>query len=439
MSVGVVTSRRVQAPSPDVPRLMAGAHGDGRSVSLAEHLRQYGELGLRQTKGPSAELVALVEASGLQGRGGAAFPAGRKLRTVAEARGRALVLVNGVEGEPMSGKDKVLMRYVPHLVLDGAAIAAVAVGARAVVIVVGSDGAGASAAMRAAIAERTRGRHDRVSFRLVSVPVRFVAGEETALVNWLNGGPVKPLFTPPRPFERGVHGSPTLVQNVETLANVALIARFGSDWFRALGTADEPGSALVTFAGAIAQPGIYEIPLGLPLAELITRAGGLTRQVSAFLVGGYFGAWVSAEDATTIRLLDSQLRPLGATLGGRVIFALPQSTCGIVETARLSRYLADESAGQCGPCVRGLDAVASSLQALAWGKRDTRLDDKRLDRWLLQIEGRGACRHPDGAARLIASGLRVFSAERDRHRAGTCTGTGKPLLPVSESRKAARQ
>jgi NADH:ubiquinone oxidoreductase subunit F (NADH-binding) len=277
-----------------------------------------------------------------------------------------------------------------------------------------------------------------VSFRLASIPARFVAGEETALVNWLSGGSVKPLFTPPRPFERGVSGSPTLVQNVETVANLALIARFGADWFRALGTIEEPGSALVTFAGAVAQPGVYEIPLGLSLTGLIARAGGLSRPVSAFLIGGYFGAWVAAEDTSSIRLLDSELRPLGASLGGRVIFALPQSVCGIVETARLSRYLADESAGQCGPCVRGLDAVATALQELAWGKRNTRHDDARLDRWLAQIDGRGACRHPDGAARLIASGLRVFAAERARHAAGSCGGTGKPLLPVHAARKSKR-
>lgn len=348
------------------------------------------------------------------------------------------MLVNGAEGEPMSGKDKVLMSYVPHLVLDGAAVAAAAVGARDAVVVVSGDADRAFASMQAAIAERMPRGRDLVSFRLLSVPARFVSGEETALVNWLNGGPAKPTFTPPHPFERGVNGSPTLVQNVETLANLALIARFGAGWFRALGSVEEPGSVLITFGGAVAQPGIYEIPLGLPLSDLIARADGLTEPVSAFLIGGYFGVWVAAEDASSMVLLDSELRRVGASLGARAIFALPQSACGIVETARLSRYLADQSAGQCGPCVRGLDAVASTLQELAWGKRDRRRDDTRLDRWLTQIEGRGACRHPDGAARLIASGLRVFAAERARHAGGSCGGAGKPLLPVRDAPRGKR-
>lgn len=194
---------------------------------------------------------------------------------------------------------------------------------------------------------------------------------------------------------------------------------------------------MVTLGGAVAQPGIYEIPLGLSLAALIARAGGLSAPVSAFLIGGYFGAWVSAAHLDSIVLLDSTLRPFGASLGARAIFALPEDVCGIVETARIGRYLADESAGQCGPCTYGLDAIASALNHLAWSRNGKRFDDARLDRWIGEVPGRGACRHPDGAARLIASGLRVFADERDRHAHGSCSATGRPLLPVG-AQKAAR-
>ncbi len=436
MSARAATLPGLPAPAPEgLPRLLAGARGDGTAVSLSEHLARHGELPLRPRRGAADELIELVEAAGLQGRGGAAFPTGRKLRAVAKTGRRAFVLANGAEGEPVSGKDQVLLSHVPHLVLDGAAVAAAAVGAREVTVVVGAGAAHALAAVRAAIAERQRRRLDRVSFQLVSAPDGFVTGEETALVNWLNGGPAKPTFTPPRPFQRGLRGAPTLVQNVETLAQLALIARFGADWFRSLGTPEEPGSALVTLGGAVRQPGVYEIPLGLPLGELLAWAGGPSAPIAAFLIGGYFGAWVAAK-AHSLALLESDLRTLGASLGARAIFALPESACGIVETARVMRYLAGESAGQCGPCVRGLDAIATALEQLAWGKADKRSPDGRLERWLEQVNGRGACRHPDGAARLVASALRIFADERERHARGSCSGAARPLLPVKTPRAA---
>ena len=123
------------------------------------------------------------------------------------------------------------------------------------------------------------------------VPDRFVAGEETALVQFLNGGPARPTFTPPRPFERGVGGAPTLVQNVETLAHVAQIARFGPAWFRRIGTPAEPGSALVTLSGAVARPGVYEVALGSPLRDLLVQAGGAREEIQAYLIGPGANDW----------------------------------------------------------------------------------------------------------------------------------------------------
>jgi len=270
----------------------------------------------------------------------------RKLRAVAERR-RPLVLANGAEGEPISVKDKVLLAHVPHLVLDGAALAAAAVGADEITIGVGGGDGRAMAAVDAALRERGRRRADRVAFRLCGVPDVFVAGEETALVNWLNGGPAKPTFTPPRPFERGLAGRPTLVQNVETLAHLALIGRFGADWFRAVGDMAEPGSALVTLRGAVRRPGVYEIPLGLPLRELVEWAGGSTAPLQAFLVGGYFGTWVTAEEAGSVALLDGDLVRVGGSLGARAIFALPAAACGIgdggcVGTGKRRRWPSEE-------------------------------------------------------------------------------------------------
>jgi len=425
---------RVAAPA-GLPRLLLGVRADGRPVTLEAHLRRYGPLPeLRGRKNRSAFLGA-VAASGLQGRGGAGFPTARKLEAVDARGGTPVVVVNGVEGEPPSGKDKVLLAYLPHLVLDGAAVAAAALGAREAIVAVGRA---AHPAVTHAVAERRRAHAAGVKLRVVQAPERFVAGEETALVSFLNGGPAKPTFTPPRPYERGVGGAPTLVQNPETLAHLALIARFGPGWFRTIGTHDEPGSVLVTLSGAVRMPGIYEVAIGTPLHELIAQAGGATAELSAVLVGGYFGSWLPAADALAAPLSNAGLAPLAGSLGARAIVALPTASCGVLESARVTRYLAVESAGQCGPCVHGLSAIAEDMLQIA------RLNDaegarRALERRLPQLEGRGACRHPDGTVRFVRSALRVFAREIELHAVhGRCTGRARePILPLPARRPEA--
>jgi NADH:ubiquinone oxidoreductase subunit F (NADH-binding) len=248
----------------------------------------------------------------------------------------------------------------------------------------------------------------------------FVAGEETALLNALAGRPAKPSVKPPYPFESGLGGAPTLVQNAETLAHVALIARFGAQWFRSCGTTAEPGTALVSVSGAVARPGVYEIELGTQLTALLTQAGGATEQLGAVLVGGYFGGWTRnrAHELTS-----------AAGLGAGVIVAFPRAACGLREGARVARYLADESAGQCGPCVHGLNALASGLEAVARGRG---ADDRpRLARWAKEVAGRGACHHPDGAARFVQSTLATFEDEVLLHlESGRCSGSDRIVLPV---------
>jgi NADH:ubiquinone oxidoreductase subunit F (NADH-binding) len=314
---------------------------------------------------------------------------------------------------------------VPHLVLDGAVLAANAVGAREITIALGCKSAKERDVVAAALAERARERTDgRTNIRIAEVPPSFVAGEETAIVHFLNGGPPKPTNIPPRPAERGVGGAPTLVQNVETLAHVALIARFGGAWFRELGTTREPGSALVTLSGSVRQPGVYEFELGTPLADVVAEAGGVTTGVSGLLVGGYFGSWAPASAIAELRLLDADL-PLGA----RAIVVLPEETCAIGEVARVARYLAGESAGQCGPCVHGLDAIAGALERLVAGSTDSR---GQIGRWIDMVGGRGACRHPDGATQFVASALRVFAHEVELHlRYGRCPSTMRGVLPLA--------
>ena len=286
-----------------------------------------------------------------------------------------------------------------------------------------------------AIAERRARRFERrVDLHVATVPDRFVAGEETALVHHLNGGPPSPTTVPPRPFEHGVDGRPTLVQNVETVAHVALIARYGASWFRRVGTRGEPGTALFTVSGAVRRPGVHEAELGIPLHELVELSGGVTKAPQAFLVGGYFGTWFTAADARTLTLEDACLGAWGGRLGARAIVVLPEAACGLAETARVSRFLADESAGQCGPCVHGLSAIAATLERATTIQGGDERD--RLTRWCTQLLGRGACRHPDGAVRFVASAMVAFADEFEAHCVHRrCNRSGVKVLPIPSRRR----
>ena len=406
------------------PRLLASSRGRNTAATLEEHVACYGRL-------PDLDprvILAAVDDSGLLGRGGGGFPTGAKLAAVRGQKGRRVVVANGVEGEPLSLKDKALLRNAPHLVLDGIELAAAAVGAREAILAVAESAQAELAAVELALRERQRVGLDRVGVVVAAAPERFIVGEETALVAWLSGKPAKPTMAPPRPSERGVRGRPTLVQNVETLAHMALIARFGPGWFRTIGSPAEPGSALITLSGAVQRPGVVEIVLGASIRDVVEGRGGATEPIGAFLVGGYFGTWVRADAGYDVALLDANLGSHGARLGARVIVALPARACGVAESARVARWLADESAGQCGSCFHGLGAVADAFDRLARG--DAR-DLPRLRRWLGEIEGRGACRHPDGAVGFLASALDVFDHEVELHASGRCAGGGQPVLRTS--------
>lgn len=412
-----------------LPRLLAGIRAR-EPLSLAEHHALYGRLRVgRRRQAP--HLFELVERSGLRGRGGGGFPTATKLRAVAAQRGRPTVVVNALEGEPVSGKDKALLRHTPHLVLDGAITAAAALGARHVIVAVSDEAGGEQRALARALAERQQAGSDHgIALSVAVVPCGFVSGEESAIVGWLNGGPALPTARPPLPYQHGVEGHPTLIQNAETLAHLALIARFGSGWFRELGTPTEPGSMLVSVSGAVHTPGVFEFALGTPLAALIGRAGGFTERPKALLVGGYFGTWVPAAAAAPLRLSEADLGTVGARLGAGAIAVLPESACALAETARVARYLAGESAGQCGPCSHGLDAAADALERLA-DHRHTPEATRAITRILQQVSGRGACRHPDGATRFIASALSVFADEVAEHLAGRCDRFRARILPVT--------
>ena len=413
-------------------RLLAGWYATGRPADLTDHLRRYGPPPVTAARGNhhSAPLVRALEAAGLTGRGGAGFPTVQKLRAVAAGRGRAVIVVNAMESEPASRKDQFLIAVAPHLVLDGASLAAEAVGADIVHVCVPRARSAQYRQLNAAMDERRRACLDTVPLRLHGLPHAYVSSESTSLVRWLNGGEARPQGTPPRSHERGVGRRPTLVLNAETLAHLALVARYGPGWFRQAGTPDEPGTTLVTVSGAVAASGVLEVALGTPLATVLDRAGGPAEPLQAILLGGFAGVWLPA-DHLGVPLTRRDLAPLGAAPGAGVIVALPRTSCGLTETARVLAYLAAHGARQCGPCRLGLPAVAEDFTDLAAGRADPALLSRLRHRTGL-LPDRGACRHPDGAARLAASALRAFADDVDQHLAyGACPATHRPpLLPV---------
>ncbi|MGC4110721.1 MAG: NADH-ubiquinone oxidoreductase-F iron-sulfur binding region domain-containing protein [Nocardioides sp.] len=391
----------------EIPVTSARRLLDGTGADHAAHVSRYGDL----PRPGLAALLAEVDRSGLTGRGGAGFPTAVKVRAVAGGARRPVVVGNAMEGEPLSSKDAVLLTRNPHLVLDGIEVLARALRARRGVLAVGPD-VDPSTVTAAA-------RHRRVD--VVPLDGGFVSGQETALVEALNGGPGLPRDPFTRVTEAGVGGRPTLVLNAETLAQVALVARFGAAWFASAGTSDDAGTSLFTISGSVERPGIVEAERGTPLGDVIASA--LPVRPQAVLVGGYHGAWVPASDLD-VRLTRSELARYRASVGAGVLHVLGEDACPVAFAAEVAEYLAGESARQCGPCLNGLPHVAANLRRLAAGVRDRTLASE-ISRMATLVSGRGACAHPDGTMRFVGSTLEVFAGHVAAHLEGWCPTAGR--------------
>jgi NADH:ubiquinone oxidoreductase subunit F (NADH-binding) len=400
---------------------------------MDEHRRLYGPLPLvgAAHRGEPGDLAREVERAGLRGRGGGWFPTHVKLRAVAESadsRGplsrtrRPVVIANGMEGEPASGKDAALLSSSPHLVLDGIVLAARTVGATDAFIAV-HRGSPLVATLEAALDERAALGIDDPAIRLVTPPARYVASEESALSHWVGDGVATPVF-PDRPFARGAAGRPTLVQNAETLAHLALIARHGGEWFASVGVESAPGTTLVTVGGAVRRPGVVEVPTGTSVADLLDACGGPLAPARGYLTGGYGGAWVAADDFDAVAWDPESVREAGGVIGASVLWAMDEQACPLEELARVSAWMAGESAGQCGPCMFGLPALSDDVRSLALRHVDE-AGMKQLDDRLRLVTGRGGCKHPDGTARFVATGMAAFADEVALHLDGRCCVAGR--------------
>lgn len=381
-------------------------------------------------------MLTTLQHSGLRGRGGAWFPTWRKWSAVAEkSDGRAVVVINGSEGEPLSAKDRVLLQTRPHLVFDGAAIAAETLGASDVVLYLSRSSKETERVVEAALRERAES--GETAIRIERTAHRYVAGESSAVVNRVSGGQSKPKFAMRRAADSGVNDRPTLIQNAETLAHVSLIARYGSDWFRQLGTEASPGTTLMTLCGNLKRPGVYEVDMRATIGRVVHDVGGTATPAAGALLGGYFGTWLSPTALDSLPLdVDTLRTEHGAALGCGVLAVLPKDGCAIVESTRILMYLAAETAGQCGPCINGLAALADAMQRIASSAPDDG-DIDRVWRWIDMVNGRGACHHPDGAVGQLTSALKAFERHLTVHLAGHrcygATAAGFPPPPMRGS------
>ncbi len=402
-------------PAGCTPRLLSERSGQAR-----EDLGSYRQLGGYHPLTDADALLNEVESGGLVGRGGAAFPLAVKLRAVRDnghlmgETGGPVVVANGEEGEPASIKDRWLLRNRPHLVLDGLRLAATIVAAdRAYVYVSDPESAHSVETALGELDPDTLG----LTIAMLTVPAGYVAGEETAAVRAINGGPAKPTDKPPRPFEAGVDERPTLVSNVETLANLPYLQRHGSAAFRAQGTPLSPGTFLATITGAGRPPVLYELPHGFSFTELLALHGVPAGQVRGALMGGYFAGLLNRSVLETT--LDHEtMRRVGSGLGCGAISVITED-CPVAVAASVLAYFDRENAGQCGSCFNGTAAMAAAAGALRDGTATTD-DVERLRRWSVVLRGRGACATLDAATNVAASLLHQFPDEVGVHLDGAC-------------------
>lgn len=396
--------------------LLAGPNADRGAATLAAHRDLWGALPDDRTA-----ILTAIEESDLRGRGGGQFPTARKIRAVREAAARSgqqsVVVVNASESEPASRKDDTLVRLRPHLVLDGAALAARAVAAPLVIIRLHGGRAAQRRSLQHALSERFRARLADPMFRVSVGPDRYVAGESSAVIRALEGGPAVPRSNAAPIADRGLYGRPTLLQNAETMAQLAVISRWGAHQWHAAGPGRTEGPTLLTLHGAVADPGlVVEVTGPATIGQVLRDQGGLNRPPQGLLVGGYAGSWLPGDRIWHLPISRTDLSAAGAPLGCGLLACLPEASCPIRETARIVGWLAGQSAGQCGPCVLGLPSLATVLDRLAAG-RPRRRDRDRLRSLLYSVRGRGGCRHPDGVANLVSSMLAAFQPDVARHAA----------------------
>lgn len=380
-------------------------------LDLAAHRTHYGPVPRLDVD----DLEALADAARVRGRGGAGFPFSRKLRAAAANSGavrRPVVVINASEGEPASAKDAALAQVAPHLVLDGAVVAALALGTRDIHVVVPGDRPRARTFLSEAISER---RDSRVRWHVHVAEPRFVAGQARAVLELMAGRQGLPVTAWSPEAMSGHRGRPTLLSNAETWAHIGRLALVGLRTVLAEGTPDEPGTTLLTVHAPDRPVTVVEVDHGTRLVDVLppSARGG------PVLIGGFHGTWAEWGTIAASRVSVPDLRGRGATLGAGAVMCLGPSGCALEVTAQIVAHLATQSAGRCGPCRNGLPALSTAMAGLLDGVPGSRREAARLAG---VVTGRGACAHPDGTARLVVSLLDALGREVDAHADNACTG-----------------
>jgi NADH:ubiquinone oxidoreductase subunit F (NADH-binding) len=398
----------------------------GAGIAAAEAEGAWSAWRTATADGSREGVIGLIGESGLRGRGGGGFPAGREWRAVAgQDDDRRHVVINGLEADPGVQLDRTLMELDPHAVVEGTAIAAWAVGAQEATIVVGAGATVAAERLRAAIAGAEERGHLDGSF---SIEVRglsgsFVIGEETTLLRALEGRRAQPDQRPPYPAERGLWGRPTLVHNVKTIAAVPWIVEHGAGAFAAIGSPEAPGTTLVQLGGAIRKPGIAEVPLGTPIREVLDGPGGFVKgKLKAVLVGGPTGGFLP-HDALGTPVAYGELAAAGALMGSGSLLVIDASACLVELASLMTRYLSDEACGKTIPCRIGTRRLAELADGLCSGR--CRPNDGGLIGDLsADVRDSALCALEGGAPNPLGSLMRYFPEEFEDHLVRGCCPAG---------------
>ncbi len=428
----VTTQRNVQEHRRLLPP-------DGNQVrSLSEYEASGGLTGLRRAlRMSSDQIIDELKRSGLRGRGGAGFPTGVKWASVVSSgRGKRYVCCNGAEGEPGTFKDRYLLRMNPYVTLEGLAIAAYAVEARRVFICIKRSFRKVTERLRQAIeefhAEQIFPKGREIKIELVLGPEEYLFGEEKAMLEVIEGNLPLPRWLAPYMeglFRQPLQDNPTLVNNVETLANVALIMRNGPEWFRQIGTLDSPGTMIFTVCGDVERAGCYELPLGTSMRDLIDNVSGGVRPghlLKAIFPGVSNG--VLTPDHLDVPLDFDSMRAIGSGLGSGGFIVYDDTACIIRVAALFSRFLYIESCGQCPPCKFSSGEITEHLNQLASGSGD-QADVDTIQARCGTVDQGNRCALPTGERLVIESLINRFSEEFQSHRKSTCGLTRELRLP----------
>lgn len=373
-------------------------------------------------KTPPAQLLEAVKASTLRGRGGAGFPTGMKWSFIRpDAAGQKYLLCNADEGEPGTCKDRDILLYNPHQLIEGMAIGGYVMGATVGYNYIRGEFWEPYERFEAALNEaRDAGLIGKnilgsgVDFELYSTlgAGAYICGEETALMESLEGKKGMPRFKPPFPAVRGLYGKPTTINNVETFASVPVIVEKGADWFLSLGKPNNGGCKIFSVTGHVNKPGNYEVPLGIPFKELLEMAGGVRNgnRLKAVIPGGTSMPVLPADIMMTLTMDFDSLQKAGSGLGSGAVIVMDETVCMVHALDRISKFYMEESCGQCTPCREGTGWVSRLVHDIA-EDRATFDDIERLRRVAKNIEGRTICAFGEAAAWPVGGMLKYFHDE----------------------------